>query len=214
MSRKVKVVIDGKELSVPAGEKILWSALEHDIYIPHLCGIQEKDRPLGGCRLCFVEIEGENKPVTSCTRGVADGMVVHTRTPKVDRLVKTAFELLLSDHRLGCAQCPKNKNCALQRIAKERGLKLKQKRFPQIEREHSVDDTPQTFAYDPSRCVLCGRCVWKDRQVKGTGVLGFTGRSINRRVSTFMDLPMGESSCEECQECVEVCPVGALYFKE
>jgi len=213
MSNKVTLFIDQKEITAPAGEKVLWAALENEIYIPNLCAIKEIERPPASCRLCFVEIEGEDSPVTSCTREVKEGMVVHTRSEKVDRLVQTAFELLLSDHRLQCGKCPKNRSCALQTIAKKRGLKLKNTRLPSLERETKIDESPETFSLDRSRCVLCGRCVWADRHLAETGALGFSRRSIDRSITTFEDRPLSETPCNECGKCVEVCPVGALYFK-
>ena len=213
MGDLVTLTIDDQELKVPRGEKILWAALENQIYIPHLCSIKEISRPPASCRLCFVEIEGYQDPVTSCTREVSDGMVVYTRSSRVDRLVKTAFELLLSDHRLKCSECPKNRNCALQRIARERKLKLNHKSFPLLKREIYPDESPAGFTRDPGRCVLCGKCVWADREIAGVGALGFSGRGIERSVATFQNQPLAESSCTECGECVEICPTGALYFK-
>ncbi len=213
-SHKVTVIIDDLELKVAPGEKVLWAALENDIYIPHLCAIKDISSPPAGCRLCFVEVEGKDYPVTSCTQEVADGMVVHTRSSRVDQLVKTAFELLLSDHRLDCANCPKNGMCALQHIARERGLKLKHKRFTPLDRELEVDESTETFALDRSRCVLCGQCVRADREIAGAGVIGFSGRGISRSISTFGGRSLAESSCFECARCVEACPVGALYYKQ
>jgi len=83
--KKVTITIDGREITAEEGQMLLWVALENDIYIPHLCAINEEARPNASCRLCFVEIEGINHPVTSCTRFVEEGMVVHTSTPRVDR---------------------------------------------------------------------------------------------------------------------------------
>lgn len=214
MSEYVKIVIDGTEVKARRGEKLLWAALENDIYIPHLCAIREEARPNASCRLCFVEVEGTQDPVPSCTRTVEDGMVVKTRSPRVDRLVRTGFELLLSDHDLKCRQCPANRNCALQTIAKKRGLKLKQKRFKPVARNYEIDDSPEEFAFNRNRCVLCGQCVFADRRENETGVIGFAGRGINRVVTTFQDLPLAESICRKCKVCVDVCPVGALYYKK
>lgn len=213
MSELVKITIDDREIEARAGEKLLWAALENDIYIPHLCAIKDEKRPNASCRLCFVEIEGVDHPVTACTRKVEEGMVVKTRSPHLDRLVKTGFELLLSDHDLKCAECPANKNCALQTIAKKRGLKLRQKRFKPIERDYEIDDSPAEFAYNRSRCVLCGQCVWADRIEAKVGAIGFTKRGINRAVTTFEEIPLADSICTECHLCVDACPVGALYYK-
>ncbi len=213
MSEMVKLTIDDREIEARAGEKLLWTALENDIYIPHLCAIKDEKRPNASCRLCFVEIEGVDHPVTACTRKVEEGMVVKTRSPHLDRLVKTGFELLLSDHDLKCAECPANKNCALQTIAKKRGLKLRQKRFKLIERDYEIDDSPAEFAYNRSRCVLCGQCVWADREEAKVGAIGFTQRGVKRAVTTFEEIPLADSICTECHLCVDACPVGALYYK-
>lgn len=209
----VTVTIDDRQIKAPAGEKLLWVALHNDIYIPHLCAVKEEKRPNASCRLCFVEIEGVSRPVTSCTREVQEGMVVKTRSERIDRLVKTAFELLLSDHNLKCRQCPANRNCALQQIAAKRGLKLRQRRFKQVERNYTIDDSPQDFAFDRSRCVLCGQCLRADCEEANTGVIGFANRGINRVVTTFENRPLAESNCSQCTLCVDACPVGALYYK-
>lgn len=214
MSEYVKITIDGHEIKAKIGERVLWAALDNDIYIPHLCGIRQEVRPNASCRLCFVEIEGTSRPVTSCTRTVEEGMVISTRSERVDRLVKTAFELILSDHNLKCRECPANRSCVLQDIAKKRKIKLRHDRFKSIVREFEVDDSPAEFAFDRSRCVLCGLCIWADREEAKVGAIGFTKRGINRVVTTFKDLPLAESICTQCLLCVEACPVGALYYKK
>lgn len=214
MSEQITITIDKRQIKAKPGQKLLWAALDNGIYIPHLCAIREEIRPNASCRLCFVEIEGSKHPVTSCTRTVEENMVVKTRSARIDRLVKTAFELIISDHNLKCSACPANRNCALQTIAKERGIKLKQKRFKSIVREFELDDSPEVFAFDRSRCVLCGQCIWADRVEAKVGAIGFTNRGIKRVVTTFKDLPLAESICTQCTLCVDACPVGALYYKK
>ena len=215
MAKKITLTIDNKTITASEGEKLLWVALENNIYIPNLCAIKNAGRPAASCRLCFVEIEGFKEPVTACTTPVAEGMVVKTRTPAVDRLVKTAFELLLSDHRLKCSQCPRNRSCELQKIARERGLKLRLTRFKPLEKDiPPVDDSAASFTFDRSRCVLCGRCVWVDREAAKVGAIGFSRRGLNRMVTTFQDTSLADSICTECGLCVEACPVGALSFKK
>jgi len=115
---------------------------------------------------------------------------------------------------LRCGKCDKNKNCELQKIARERGLKLRLTRLRPLATEVLVDESPKTFKYDPGRCVLCGRCVWVDHNQAKVGAIGFIRRGISRKVAAFGDVPLGESRCTECGECVRVCPVGALTFRE
>ncbi|MCL6610186.1 MAG: (2Fe-2S)-binding protein [Peptococcaceae bacterium] len=212
MSGKVRITIDGKAIETAAGEKILWAALDNGIYIPHLCSIRENHSPFASCRLCFVEIEGYPGPVTACTEGAAEGMAVRTRSERVDRLVRTGFEMIMSNHRTECGVCPKNRSCALQKIAKERGLRLKPGRLEKLDRNLPVDDTAESIIYDPNKCVLCGRCVWTCKKT-GSGTLGFAKRGFDRMVTTFLEAPLGESGCSGCSACAEACPVGALALK-
>lgn len=200
-------------MSAETGEKLLWVALRNGIYIPHLCALPEIDPPPASCRLCFVEIEGGPGPVTACTQPVAEGMVVHTRSPRVDRLVAWGFELLISDHRLDCGKCPAARRCELQRIARERGLKMSPSRLSSLPRRAEIDDSLQTILFDPGRCVLCGRCVWACQQVAKVGAIGFSRRGYKQRVTTFGDVLLAESPCTECGLCVEACPVGAFSYK-
>jgi len=115
--RKIKLTIDGQEIEAKKGERLLWVALDAGIFIPNLCAIREKDHPQTGCRLCFVEIEGRDDLVAACAERVAEGMVVKTNTERVDRVRRTAFEILLSNHNIDCKNCVQNGNCALQETA-------------------------------------------------------------------------------------------------
>lgn len=212
--KTVTLTIDGKTITAPEGEKVLWAALDNGIYIPNLCAIRKAAEPYAGCRLCFVEIEGRNGPVTACTEPVAEGMVVTTRGPTAVRLVRTALELLLASHPVDCAHCLKNRNCELQKITSHLGVKLKTKRFRKLLRDLPVDASCSDFIYEPNKCVLCGRCVWVCRERFGVGTLGFAHRGFDRMVTTFEEKPLSESGCHVCDECISVCPVGALVFKE
>jgi formate dehydrogenase major subunit/NADH-quinone oxidoreductase subunit G len=213
MSR-ISLTIDGKPVKAREGEKLLWAALDNGIYIPNLCALRESSEPYAGCRLCFVEIEGRDRPVTACTEPVADGMVVDTQGPRALRLARTSFELIMASHQTDCARCAKNGFCELQKIAAHLRLKIKGKRFRRIEPDLPIDSSSPVFTYNPNKCVLCGKCVWVCRERLGIGVLGFARRGFQRRLTTFGDRPIAETNCEGCADCVAVCPVGALVFKD
>lgn len=216
MSRQMKNVslnIDGKEIKATEGETILWAALDNGIYIPNLCAIQGTAEASAACRLCFIEVEGQDEPVTACTEPVKEGMAVRTRSKTALRLARTAAELLMASHPVDCGHCLKNRSCELQRIAKHLGIKLKAKRFRKLERKLPIDESSPVFTYDPNKCVLCGKCVWLCRERLGIGAIGFTRRGFKRMVSTFEDQLIAESRCTQCGECVKVCPVGALTLK-
>jgi formate dehydrogenase major subunit/NADH-quinone oxidoreductase subunit G len=211
--KEVTLTVDGKNIKAEEGKTILWAALENGIYIPNLCAIQEKIQPSASCRLCFVEVEGENEPVVACTEPVKEGMVVNTRGKNALRLAHTSAELILASHPVDCGHCLRNRSCELQKIAKHLGIKLTTKRFRKLERDLPIDESSAFFVYDPNKCVLCGKCVWVCQEKLGIGAIGFTRRGFKRMVSTFQDKPIGESTCGQCAECVKVCPVGALTFK-
>jgi bidirectional [NiFe] hydrogenase diaphorase subunit len=204
---QVKIRIDEQEIQTEAGEKLLWAALDQGVYIPHLCALKEAERPAASCRLCFVEVDGLPHPVTACTTPVVEGMSVKTRSPKIDRLVRTAFELLLSNHHLRCGKCPQNRRC-------ERGLKLKLSRLRPELIETTLDESLGSIIYDPNRCVLCGRCVQIDHCRVKVGAIGFIKRGIERKVAAFGDTCWVESPCTKCGECVRACPTGALSFRD
>lgn len=211
--KEISVTIDNKRITAREGQTILWAALENGIYVPNLCAIQERIQPSASCRLCFVEVEGENEPVIACTEPVKEGMVIHTRGKNALRLARTSAELILASHPVDCGHCLKNRSCELQKIAKHLGIKLTTKRFRKLGRNLPIDESSSLFTYDPNKCVLCGKCVWVCQEKLGIGAIGFTRRGFKRMVSTFQDKPLAESTCSECAECIKVCPVGSLTFK-
>jgi len=213
-NKQVTLKIDGKEIKTRPGEKLLWAALENGIYIPNLCAIKDKPEPSASCRLCWVEIEGEKKPVTSCTVEVKDGMVVNTKGKKALDLSRAGFELLMASHALDCAHCSANGVCELQKIAKVLKCSLKPKNLRPLVHDLPIDDSNSLFTLDPNKCVVCGRCIWECRKQGDKAVLGFAHRGFKRVVTTFGDEPIGRDRCLDCRKCVEVCPTGALAFKE
>ena len=207
------LTIDGKEIKAKAGANVLWAALDNGFYIPNLCAIKANPRPFASCRLCIVEVTGRPEPVTACSETVVDGMVVITQSPRIRRLRKSSFDLLMSNHRLDCSHCDKHRRCDLQEIARLEHFPLVNKRLRKIDASYPVDTSHPLFSLDRNKCVLCGKCIWVCRH-KGEGVLDFAYRGISTVVSTFAGIPLAEAGCNSCLACVTVCPVGALYLKK
>lgn len=213
MSR-VSFEVDGKTIEAEEGARLLPVLLEAGFDIPNLCHLPGVEPPHGGCRLCWVEVEGKPAPVTSCTKRVRAGMVVRTRTPAVDRLVGAAFAQLMSVHRLDCKQCPANRNCALQDIARSRKLPLKPRGLPIVDPGLPVDESRPELGLDPNHCVLCGKCVHVCTHEVKKGILAIIRRGLASTISTFDGQPLADQGCEGCTRCAEVCPVGAIYLRK
>jgi len=211
---QVTITVDGREVKAEAGSRLLWAILDAGIWVPNLCAIRELEPPDGGCRLCWVEVKDQKKPVTSCTQPVSDQMVVRTRSQAVDRLVRAGFEMLLSTHRLDCKDCPGNRRCALQEIAKQRKIPLAGKRLEKIEPDFPVDLSRADLGLNPNHCVLCGKCVYVCNHELKKGVLDIANRGLESVISTFDGEPLSEQDCGDCTRCAEVCPVHAIYLRK
>ncbi len=205
------ITIDGIRLDVPEGKNVLECALENGIYIPHLC--HHKDlSPLGSCRMCMVEVEGEEGAVTSCTLKAKDGMAIKTKTEEITRLRMLALELLLAGHPEDCSTCPKYGGCELQMLIQYIGpktghLKLRTKGFKE-QKENPL------LLHDMNRCVLCGRCVRACNELRGVKVLQYQKKEMETYVGTIHDKLLKDADCRFCGACAEVCPTGTIRDKQ
>ncbi|MBU4425917.1 MAG: (2Fe-2S)-binding protein [Proteobacteria bacterium] len=209
----VKLIVNKQELKVDEGKTLLQACLDNGIYIPNLCHIHGTNNPSASCRLCFVEIEGEDKPISSCTVKAKDGIIVKTDTPSVRRLQRTAFKLLMSVHRVDCGHCPANKKCELQRIAKFLKVSLKPKGLEQRLKEPELDEDHPFLNYYPNRCVLCGKCVIVCKDQHGRALLTFAKRGLDTVVSSYGEKDVSTLSCDTCLACIQICPVSAITSK-
>jgi bidirectional [NiFe] hydrogenase diaphorase subunit len=209
-----KLRVDGKEIETKQGTTLLQACLNNDIYIPNLCFLESMEDPSASCRMCFVEIEGERQPITSCTVNVKDDMVVKTDTPAVRQLQRTALRMLLSVHHVDCKHCPANKKCELQRIAKFLKVGLKPKGLERYLQETEIDQSHPFINHYPNRCVLCGKCVHICRRQHGQSVWTFAKRGFDTVISAYGEAGASSLTCEKCDACVKICPVGALTLKD
>lgn len=209
----VKLLVDKKEIEAEEGAALLHVCLENNIYIPNLCYLEGMNSPPASCRLCLVEIEGEDRPVTSCTVKARDGLQVTTDTPLVRRLQRSALRLLLSVHDVDCARCPANKKCELQSISRFLKVGLKPKRLEQLLKETGVEEDHPFLQYYPNRCVLCGRCTYVCRRGHNQPFLSFAKRGFDTVITFYGEKDLSRPPCQEPMACAEVCPVSAITQK-
>jgi bidirectional [NiFe] hydrogenase diaphorase subunit len=208
-----KIQVDNQEIEVQEGKTVLQACLDNGIYIPNLCYLESMDAPSASCRMCFVEIEGVQQPITSCTMFVKENMVVKTNTESVRKLQRTALRLLLSVHNVDCKNCHANKKCEIQNIARFLKVGLKSKNLTQHFKEPEVIQEHPFLDYYPNRCVLCGKCYHVCRSQHGRTSLTFAKRGFDTTISFFGVEDSSMLDCYDCNACVDVCPVGALSPK-
>ena len=206
----VDVVVDGLSVTVPEGTSVLRAAAEAGVEVPKLCATESLE-PFGSCRMCLVEIDGRRGTPASCTTPVTDGMVVHTQTPTVERLRQGVMELYLSDHPLDCLTCSDNGDCELQDVAGAVGVR--DVRYGYAGENHTAEEKDTSnpyFDYDPSKCIVCSRCVRACEEVQGTFALTITGRGFGSRVAASGGESFMDSECVSCGACVQACPTATL----
>lgn len=204
------ITIDGTRLEVPENKNVLECALEAGIYIPHLC--HHPDLPENGsCRMCIVEVEGQEGITTSCTLRAQDGMVVHTTSERINKLRTLALELLLAGHPEDCSTCPKYGNCELQTLIQYIGANNARMRT-RIKGIKMEEGNP-LLIHDMNRCVLCGRCVRACNKLRGVGVLQYNKKDLETYVGTLHGKLLKDEDCRFCTACAEVCPTGSIRDK-
>ena len=210
LSKKlVSLTIDGLNITVPEGTSLMRAASEAGVSVPKLCATDSLD-PFGSCRLCLVEIEGRRGYPASCTTPVAEGIKVSTQTKKLAELRKGVMELYISDHPLDCLTCATNGDCELQDMAGAVGLRDVRYGYEGENHLESEKDTSNPyFTFDPSKCIVCSRCVRACEETQGTFALTIDGRGFESKVSAgnkdFMN-----SECVSCGACVQACPTATL----
>ncbi len=205
------LTIDDELISARADATVLEAAREHGINIPTLCDLTGLGS-VGSCRLCLVEIEGQNKLLSACMTRVEENMVVHTNSPRLQKYRRMIIELLFAEGNHVCSVCVANGHCELQNLGYEVGMDSV--RFQYLHPERSVDATHERYIVDHNRCILCTRCVRVCDEIEGAHTWDVAGRGIGSFVITDMATEWGRSqSCTSCGKCVLVCPTGALFEK-
>ncbi len=207
----VKVTIDGKTVEVPSDFTVIEAAAKAGIRIPQLCYHPELTKE-GACRVCIVEIEKARGLGAACVYPVADGMIVHTNTPKVRETRKTVMELLLANHPQDCLFCQKNNDCELQRTAADLGIR--EVPYTGDKRSATKDENNPSLVRDPNKCILCGRCIRACHERQGLDVYAFVNRGFKTIVEPAFGRGLDGVACTYCGQCAAVCPTAAICERD
>ncbi|MBQ9337124.1 MAG: iron hydrogenase small subunit [Lentisphaeria bacterium] len=208
----VSLTINGKAVTVPAGSTILDAAKKLNINIPTLCycdklGCGVSNHP-ASCRICVVEVERRRNLAPACATPVMEGMVVHTNSQRALNARRTVLELILSDHPQKCLTCAKNQDCELQQLTAEFGIREVQ--YEGARNNFKIDTSSEAIMRDLSKCIMCRRCETVCNKVQTVGALTGYGRGFKAKVGTAGLIPLADTNCTFCGQCVNVCPVGAI----
>lgn len=209
--KQVTLKINDVEVTVDAGTKILDAARQAGFEIPTLCYLKDVCND-GSCRVCVVEVKNAKNLVTACSATVRDGMEVYTNSDKVRKARKTTIELILSNHEKKCLSCIRSQNCELQRLSLEYGCD--EVKYVGTVNHYELDNSNPYLIRDNNKCILCRRCVGICNKIQSVGIIGATNRGFATKIGCAFDKPLGETSCLACGQCINVCPVGALYERD
>lgn len=208
----LRAEIDGIDVELKEKTSILDAAKKAKINIPTLC-YEDGLSVYGGCRLCVVEIEGEELLKPACATDIEDGMKIQTHSKKVRELRKNLFELIIATHnidcQLNCLTCSRANNCELKDIAEDIGVS--KMRLDPIKRGDSIDNSSYSIIREPEKCISCNRCIRKCEEVQGIGIFTTANRGPETVVTTFKNRGMGNVECTNCGQCILSCPTGALH---
>lgn len=209
-SKFVNIKINGKEYKAPMGATILEACRVAGIEIPTLCFLKDINE-IASCRVCMVEVVGARSLVASCVYPIREGLEIITNSKRVIDSRKKTVELIMSNHRMDCVSCVRSGNCELLTLC--RLLGIDDTKFKGSKTESNLDTSAVHLIRDNSKCVLCRRCVAMCSKVQGVGVIGTNNRGFKTIVGSHFNLPLADTSCVHCGQCINVCPVGALYEK-
>jgi len=212
-SKMVTLTIDDREVVVPEGTSVMRAAALAGIAVPKLCATDQLEA-FGSCRMCVVQIEGMKGTPASCTTPVGQDMKVTTQNKQIAAIRRNVMELYISDHPLDCLTCPANGHCELQDMAGVVGLR--EVRYGYAGANHlsaQKDESNPYFTFDPSKCIVCSRCVRACDEQQGTLALTIESRGFDSKVAASQSESFMESECVSCGACVQACPTATLSEK-
>lgn len=201
----VNLKIDNFEVEVPEGTSILDAARKVHIDIPTLCKHPDVD-PTAGCGMCIVKVNG--RILRSCCTPVAEGMEVVTGDAEIVSVRRTVLELILSNHPNECLTCIRSGHCELQDLANTFGIASSN--LPSLNKKFDKDDSTEAIVLDPSKCIVCGRCVDVCQNQQDVWALSYLNRGLATKITAAGGIPLAESPCIKCGQCSAHCPTGAI----
>lgn len=208
----MKVIVNNQDIEIKEGSSILEACAKAGFHIPSLCYLKDVSCN-ASCGVCVVEVQGARTLVRSCATTATEGMVITTNSERVMKARKMNVELILANHPQDCLICERNQNCELQQLSYELGV-FHQSFVRTRKNKLKTDASSLSLVRDPEKCILCGRCVAVCREVQTVNAIDFSGRGIKSKISTFMDLGLGEVVCTNCGQCALVCPTAAIIEKD
>ncbi len=203
----VNITVDGCPMKARKGEMIIRVTDANDVYVPRFC-YHEKLPVAANCRMCLVEVEKAPKPLPACATPVAEGMVIHTKSPKAIAAQRAVMEFLLINHPLDCPICDQGGECELQDQAVGYGRDVS--RFNERKRVVKDKNIGPLVSTDMTRCIHCTRCVRFGQDIAGIPELGTTGRGEHNEIGTYVERSVNH---ELSGNIIDLCPVGALNSK-
>ena len=201
----VKLKIDNIAVEVKEGTSILDAARAVQINIPTLCKHPDVD-PSAGCGMCIVKVG--DRIMRSCCTPVAEGMEIITNDAELTDIRKTVLKLILSNHPNDCLNCSRNSQCELQDMTAEMGID--QNEIIKIVPPEPKDDTTKAIVLDPTKCIVCGRCVNICQNVQNVWALSYLHRGFVTKITGANDTKLADSPCIKCGQCAAHCPTGAI----
>ncbi|SCZ06430.1 NADH-dependent [FeFe] hydrogenase, group A6 [Alkaliphilus peptidifermentans] len=208
---KIIVTVDGQKVSVESNTTILEAARKTNVNIPTLCYHPDQNIK-GSCRICIVEVEGQNSFSAACCTPIREGMKIKTNTMKVREARKMIMKLILANHNSECISCKRNGNCELQTLCEE--LNIEENDLDKFTNLLPIDQSNPSIVRDQSKCIKCGRCIEACDEIQGVGAIYTVNRGHEMRIAPAYEKNLCDVQCVYCGQCINVCPVGAIYEKD
>ena len=204
------IEINNQKVAARSGETILSILNRNGIKVPTLCHLNGFS-PTGSCRMCVVEVEGMDNLVTACSYPVEEWMKIYSHSPRVLHARKTLVELLLAAHPDDCLYCNRMGECELQKLSDE--LNITERKYRSRKPSIIIDRSCPSIERDPSKCILCERCIRICNETIGVGAIEIIGRGNKSSIGTQNNKGLNTQTCVKCGQCIMVCPTGALKEK-